>query len=73
MWNVWGRGKVHTGFWLGNLRKREQLENPGVDGRIILSWIFRKWDMGAWTSSMWLRIGTVLRARVECGNEHYVP
>jgi hypothetical protein len=32
--------------------------NPGVGGRIILRWIFRKWDVGVWTGSMWLRIGT---------------
>jgi hypothetical protein len=24
------------------------LGDPGVDGRIILRWIFRKWDVGAW-------------------------
>jgi hypothetical protein len=29
----------------GNLRKRNHLEDPGVDGRIILRWIFRKWDV----------------------------
>jgi hypothetical protein len=33
-------------------------EDPGVDGWIILRWIFRKWDVGAWTGSVWLRIGT---------------
>jgi hypothetical protein len=33
------------------------VEDPGVDGRIILGWIFRKWDLGAWTGSSWLRIG----------------
>jgi len=34
------------------------LEDPGVDGRIILRWIFRKWDVWAWTGSILLRIGT---------------
>jgi hypothetical protein len=36
-----GRGEVYTGFWLGNVRERDHLEDPGVDGRIILKWIFR--------------------------------
>ena len=53
-----GRGEVCTGFWWGNLRERDHLEDPGVDGRIILSWIFRKWHVGAWTGSIWFRIGT---------------
>jgi len=30
----------------------------GVDGRILLRWIFRKWDVVVWTGSSWLRIGT---------------
>jgi hypothetical protein len=34
------------------------LEDPGVDGKIILIWIFRKWDVVAWTGSVWFRIGT---------------
>jgi hypothetical protein len=38
---------VHTGFWCGNLRERGHLENIGVDGRMILDWICRKWDEGA--------------------------
>ena len=37
---------------------KNYLEDPGMDGRIILRWIFRKWDVGAWTGSIWLRIGT---------------
>jgi hypothetical protein len=40
---------VCTGFWWGNLRERDHLENRGIDGRIILKWIFRKWDVGLWT------------------------
>jgi len=30
----------------GNLRERDHLRYPGVDGRIILRWILRKWDVG---------------------------
>jgi hypothetical protein len=33
-------------FWWGNLREGEHLEDPGVDVRIILRWIFRKGDGG---------------------------
>jgi len=35
------------------------LGDPGVDGRIILRWIFRKWDVGVWTGWSLFRIGTV--------------
>jgi hypothetical protein len=31
-------------FWWGNLRERDHLQDPDVDRRIILKWIFRKWD-----------------------------
>ena len=41
------RVEVYTGFWWGDLREREHLEDPGVDGRIILRRIFRNWDVGA--------------------------
>jgi hypothetical protein len=37
---------MHTGFWWESLREGEHLENPGVDGRIILKWIFEKCDGG---------------------------
>jgi hypothetical protein len=36
------RGEVYTGFWWKNLRGRDYLEDPGLDGRIILRWIVRK-------------------------------
>jgi hypothetical protein len=42
MWHVWGRGEVHTGLWWENLREGDHLEDPGVDGRIILKWIFER-------------------------------
>jgi hypothetical protein len=34
-----GREEVYTGFWWENLRERDHLEDPGVDGRIILKMI----------------------------------
>jgi len=37
---------VHTGFRWGNLRDRDLLEYPGINGRIILRCIFRKWGVG---------------------------
>jgi len=40
------RGDGYTEFWCGNRKERDHLGDPGVDGRIILRWIFRKWDVG---------------------------
>jgi hypothetical protein len=51
-----GRVEVDTGFWSGNLRERDRLEDPGVDERVIIRWIFRKWDVRSWTGSVSLRI-----------------
>jgi hypothetical protein len=44
MWHVWGKKEVHTGFWWGDLREGDHVGAPGVDGRIILKWIFKTWD-----------------------------
>jgi hypothetical protein len=44
--------------WWGNLRERHHWGDQTVDGRIILGWFFRKWDVGVWTGLGWLRIGT---------------
>jgi len=53
-----GKERCVQGFGGGNLRQRDKVGDAGVDGRIILRWIFRKWDVGVWTGSIWLRIGT---------------
>jgi hypothetical protein len=39
-----GRGEVYTGFWWGNLRKRDHLKDPYIVGRIISKLTFKKWD-----------------------------
>ena len=44
---------------VGKPEGKNHLVDPGVDGRIILRWIFRKWDVRIWTGLIWLRIGIV--------------
>jgi len=46
-----------TGFWWGNLRERNHLEDLGVDGKIILKCIFKKLE-GVWNLVIWFWIGT---------------
>jgi hypothetical protein len=58
MKHVWGRGEVYTVCWWGKFRERDHLEDPEIDGRIILRWILRKWEGVVWTGWSWLRIGT---------------
>jgi hypothetical protein len=36
-----GRGEEYTEFRWGNLKESDHFGDPGVDGRIILRWIFR--------------------------------
>jgi hypothetical protein len=49
------------------------IEDPGVDGRIILRWIIRKWDVRAWSESSWLRIGHRLRVLINSVMNLRVP
>ena len=42
----------------GKPEGKGNLEDPGVDRRIILRWIFRKWEGVVGTGWIWLRIGT---------------
>jgi hypothetical protein len=43
-----GRGGVYSGFWWGNMREKDHLEDSGIDRRIILRWTFRSrmWEYG---------------------------
>ena len=53
-----GEGEGHVGYWWNTLRERDHLEDLGVEGCVILKWIFKKWNREAWTGLIWLRIGT---------------
>jgi hypothetical protein len=48
---------VH-GVLVGKVVGKNHFGDPSVVGRVILRWIFRKWDVRVWTGSSWLRIGT---------------
>jgi hypothetical protein len=51
------RGGVY-GVLVGIPKGSDHFEEPGIDGRIIFRWIFRKWVVGACNGTSWLRIGT---------------
>ena len=48
MWRIWVRRGGCLGSWWGNRRERDHWGGLGVDGWIILGWIFRMWDVGIW-------------------------
>jgi hypothetical protein len=52
-----GEGRDVYGVLVGEPEGKRPLEDPGVDGRIIIRWIFRKGKVGPWTGSIWHRIG----------------
>ena len=56
--STYGGGERRVQVFWGNLRGRDHLGDADVDGRIILKWLFRKWGVGVWNGSSWLRIGT---------------
>jgi hypothetical protein len=54
--------KLRRMGWAGRIlvgKPEGKRENPGVDGRIIIRWIFGKWNIGLWTGSSWFRIERV--------------
>jgi len=44
MWPIWETGEVHTEILWDDQREGVQLGDLDLDGRIILKWIFKKWD-----------------------------
>ena len=60
MGNVARMGKRRGGYrvLVGKPEGKNHLDNPGVEGRIILRWIFRQCDVRAWIGRSWLRTGT---------------
>ena len=56
--STYGEKRVAYRVLVGKPEERDHLEDPGVDERIILRWIFRKWDVGAGTGWIWRRVGT---------------
>jgi hypothetical protein len=41
-----GNSRGDSGFWWGDLIKRNHLEYRGLDGSMIWKWMFKKWDGG---------------------------
>ena len=46
-----GEGRGVWKVLVGKTEGKSHWRDPGVNGRIILSWIFGKWDVGVWTES----------------------
>jgi hypothetical protein len=53
---LWGRGEMYRGFWWGDLSEADHLEDLGVDVKVIIKWIFKKWHVEARTGLPWLRL-----------------
>jgi hypothetical protein len=53
-----GRREMHTWFWWGNLKEKDQFKYRGKKGRIILKCILKKYNGSVGAGFIWLRIGT---------------
>jgi hypothetical protein len=59
---MYKKDEVCRGCWWGYLRERDHWGDRDVIGKIILKWIFRKWEGVVWTGWCWIRIGMVASA-----------
>jgi len=50
---------MHTQFWLEDIKEGDCLEDHGIDGRIILMWILKKYEGWVWTGFIWLTMGEI--------------
>jgi hypothetical protein len=53
-----GENRGVCGVLVGKPEGKRPFRNPRRRGRTMLRWIFRKWEVGVWTESISLRIGT---------------
>jgi hypothetical protein len=58
MYHVWGQRRGACRVLVGKPEGKKPPARPGIDGRVILKWVFEKLMWGAWTGSIWLRTGT---------------
>jgi len=56
--SAYGGGESLYRLLVGKYGGKHHFGGPGLGGRIILRWIFRKRDVWEWTGSTWLRKGT---------------
>ena len=52
---------MHTGFWWGNTREGDHLEDLGINRRTISKWIIKNSVGEGWIGLIWLRILTGVR------------
>jgi len=48
-----GESRCSAEWWFANLKERDHLEGKGVDGRVMLKWIWRRWHVWMWAEFIW--------------------